>query len=446
MIIKTRFAPSPTGLLHVGNVRTALINWLFTRKHNGIFMLRIDDTDLIRSKPEFTEAIKADLSWLGMHWNHLEHQSKRLDRYAEITNLLIDLNKLYPCFETQDELQLKRKLQLSQGKTPIYDRSALKFSKKQIEQKIATGKKPHYRFKLEDNAVTWQDLVHGKTSFTAHSMSDPILIREDGSCTYMLCSVIDDIDMKITHVIRGDDHISNTAVQIQIFETLDAHIPTFAHLARIASKESKISKRLGGFDIKNLREEKGIEAMAINNFLATIGTSDQASNFTKIDDLIKKFDIKKFHKSPTNYDEQDLIRINHKILANTSFVEIHQHLKQMNLEKIDEHFWLIVRKNLNILGEINGWYSICYDHITHKVADQDFLNICSKLLPSDNWDEATWEKWMAKIIEHTGRKGKDLFMPIRLALTAQEHGPELKSLIYLLGKDKIIQRLCGQKT
>ena len=262
----------------------------------------------------------------------------------------------------------------------------------------------------------------------------------------MLCSVIDDIDMKITHVIRGDDHISNTAVQIQIFETLDAHIPTFAHLARIASKESKISKRLGGFDIKNLREEKGIEAMAINNFLATIGTSDQASNFTKIDDLIKKFDIKKFHKSPTNYDEQDLIRINHKILANTSFVEIHQHLKQMNLEKIDEHFWLIVRKNLNILGEINGWYSICYDHITHKVADQDFLNICSKLLPSDNWDEATWEKWMAKIIEHTGRKGKDLFMPIRLALTAQEHGPELKSLIYLLGKDKIIQRLCGQKT
>ncbi len=444
MTIKTRFAPSPTGLLHVGNVRTALINWLFARKNGGSFTLRIDDTDLVRSTKEFTECIKQDLSWLELAWDDLVFQSDRFDRYTEIKNSLIEQGKLYPCYETPEELDLKRKLQLGKGKPPIYDRSALKLSDTQKEQLEASGKKPHYRFMLEDRKVSWQDLVRSEVTFGENSMSDPILIREDGSWTYMLCSVIDDIDLNITHVIRGEDHISNTAVQIQIFEILGAKLPIFAHLARITSKEAKISKRVGGFDIQNLREEKGIEAMTINNFLATIGTSDPISHFPEMKDVIEHFDLNKFHKSPTNYDEEDLIRINHKILANTSFAEISPRLKQMNLNKIDENFWLIVRKNLNTLNEIELWNSICFDKVTPIVNDQDFLNACAQCLPTDDWNETIWEKWMQNIIATTGKKGKELFMPIRLALTAMEHGPELKSMIYLLGKEKILKRLKGE--
>lgn len=444
MTIRTRFAPSPTGLLHVGNVRTALINWLFAKKNGGSFTLRIDDTDLVRSTKEFTECIKQDLSWLGLSWDDLVFQSDRFDRYTEIKNSLIEQGKLYPCYETPEELDLKRKLQLGQGKPPIYDRSALKLSDKQKEQLEASGKKPHYRFMLEDKKISWQDLVRGEVTFAENSMSDPILIREDGSWTYMLCSVIDDIDLDITHVIRGEDHISNTAVQIQIFEILGAKLPVFAHLARITSKEAKISKRVGGFDIQNLREEKGIEAMTINNFLATIGTSDPISHFPEIKEVIEHFEISKFHKSPTNYDEDDLIRVNHKILANTSFAEISPRLKQMNLDKINENFWLIVRKNLNTLNEIELWNSICFDKVIPITNNSEFLNACAGCLPTDNWNETIWEKWMQNIITTTGKKGKELFMPIRLALTAMEHGPELKSMIYLLGKEKILKRLSGE--
>lgn len=444
MKIKTRFAPSPTGLLHVGNVRTALINWLFAKKNGGSFTLRIDDTDLVRSTKEFTECIKQDLAWLGLGWDDLVFQSDRFDRYNEIKNLLIKQGKLYPCYETPEELDLKRKLQLGQGKPPIYDRSALHLSDKQKELLEVSGKKPHYRFLLEDRKISWQDLVRDEVTFTENSMSDPILIREDGSWTYMLCSVIDDIDLNITHIIRGEDHISNTAVQIQIFEILGAKLPIFAHLARITSKEAKISKRVGGFDIQNLREEKNIEAMTINNFLATIGTSEPISYFPEMKNIIEHFDLNKFHKSPTNYDEDDLIRINHKILANSSFIEILPRLKQMALDKIDENFWLIVRKNLTTLNEIELWNNICFDKVTPIINDQNFLNSCAQCLPVGSWDETIWEKWMQNIITTTSKKGKELFMPIRLALTGLEHGPELKSMIYLLGKEKILKRLNGE--
>jgi glutamyl-tRNA synthetase len=444
MKIKTRFAPSPTGLLHVGNVRTALINWLFTKKNGGSFTLRIDDTDLVRSTKEFTECIKQDLSWLKLDWDDLIFQSNRFERYTEIKNLLIKQGKLYPCYETPEELDIKRKLQLGQGKPPIYDRSALKLSDKQKEQLESSGKKPHYRFLLENRKISWQDLVRDEVTFAENSMSDPILIREDGSWTYMLCSVIDDIDLNITHIIRGEDHISNTAVQIQIFEILGARLPTFAHLARITSKEAKISKRVGGFDIQNLREEKGIEAMTINNFLATIGTSDPVSHFSEIEDIIEHFELSKFHKSPTNYDEDDLIRINHKILADSSFAEISPRLKQMNLNKIDKNFWLIVRKNLNTLNEIILWNNICFDKVIPIIDDKGFLNACAQCLPTDNWDETIWEKWMHNIISVTNKKGKELFLPIRFALTGIDHGPELKSMIYLLGKEKILKRLNGE--
>lgn len=439
--VRTRFAPSPTGLLHVGNVRTALINWLFARKMNGEFLLRIDDTDLTRSKAEYTEAIKQDLNWLGLNWDQLEHQSNRFARYTEVKNMLIEQKLLYPCFETPEELDLKRKIQLGQGKPPIYDRAALTLTKEQIENYIAQGKQPHYRFKLADKKMQWNDLVRGEVCFDERSMSDPILVREDGSWTYMLCSVIDDIDMNISHIIRGEDHISNTAVQLQMFEVLGAKPPIFAHLARITAKDAKISKRLGGFDIKSLREEKFLEPMSINNFLATIGTSDPVTCFTKINELVPPFEITKWHKSPTNYDEDDLVKINHKILANTNYADILPRLTKLQLNLVSQEFWEIVSKNLQTLEDLRLWQTIFSEDFKPVVTDADFLAQAKKLLPDDNWDNNIWSRWTKAITEATDRKGKSLFMPLRLALTGIEHGPELKDVVYLLGIDKIKQRL-----
>ena len=441
----TRFAPSPTGLLHVGNIRTAIANWLFARKHNGKFILRIDDTDVSRSTKAFEDAIKEDLLWLGLEWDKTLNQKDRLERYEEVKKQLIASGQLYPCYETQEELEIKRKIQLSQNKPPIYDRYSLGLTQEQKSKFESEGRTPHFRFKLEDKQVAWDDLVRGKVEFEAGIASDPIMIRGDGSWTYMLCSVIDDIDLGITHIIRGDDHVNNTAIHVQLFEALGEKIPTFAHLPRVTSKTSELSKRKGGFDVKNLREEKELEAMTLNNLLATIGTSGEPSEFAHMKDLIEIFDVKKFHKSPTTYDEKDLIRINHKIISQYSFEEIKPRLAQMNLD-IDENFWLAVRNNLSKLSEVKTWYEICINDINPQIIEEDkgFLMEAAKLLSTDDeWDEETWGKWIASIKTHTDRKGKKIFMPIRMALTGLDHGPELKYLLPLIGKGKTMQRLNG---
>jgi glutamyl-tRNA synthetase len=441
--IITRFAPSPTGLLHVGNIRTAIANWLFARKHNGKFILRIDDTDVARSKKEFETAIKEDLFWLGLKWDETLNQKDRLARYEKTKKQLAASGELYPCYETQEELEIKRKIQLSQDKPPIYDRYSLNLTKEQIAKFEAEGRTPHFRFKLANKRIAWKDLVRGEVKFEAGIASDPILIREDGSWTYMLCSVIDDIDLGITHIIRGDDHVNNTAIHIQLFEALGAKPPIFGHLPRVTSKISELSKRKGGFDVKTLREEKELEAMTLNNLLATIGTSGEPSGFVHMQDLIKLFDIKKFHKSPTTYDEKDLIRINHKIISQYSFDEVKSRLTQMNIT-IDENFWLAVRNNLSKLSEIKIWYDICINNITPQIPieDKKFLMESAKLLPTDHeWNEETWEKWIGLIKAQTDRKGKNIFMPLRMALTGLDHGPELKYLLPLIGQEKTLKRL-----
>ena len=291
MVCKTRFAPSPTGMLHVGNVRTALINWLLTKALNGVFTLRLDDTDLLRSKKEYEDAIKTDLLWLGINWDDSFRQSNRLSRYQEVKDNLLKSGRLYPCFETQNELDLKRKLLINKGKPPLYDRASLKLTKEEIQEKIAAGFKPHYRFLLDhDQDIKWHDLIRGEINFRAKNLSDPIVIREDGSMTYILCSSIDDVDSSITHVLRGEDHISNTAIGVQITKALGAEPPIFGHLSLLHSKTGEISKRVGGFDIQALRAN-GIHYMAINSWLAKVGTSDPVEPFLSLNDLIANFKL-----------------------------------------------------------------------------------------------------------------------------------------------------------
>jgi len=438
MTILTRFAPSPTGLLHIGSARAALVPYLFTRSQGGKFMLRIDDTDLERSREEYAVQIQEDLKWLGLEWEIFSKQSERMERYNEIKQQLFTDGRLYPCYESATELDIKRKMQLTRGQPPIYDRAALKLSNEQIKQFEAEGKKPHWRFKLDENSIIeWDDLIKGHIKFEAHNLSDPILIRETGAPTYMLPSAIDDMDFKITHIVRGEDHVTNTAIQIQIFQAMGNYIPKFAHHSLMKGKEGKISKREGGFDIKTLKEE-GIEAMAINSFLARLGTSEPTVPEAHLSDLIKAFDISKFSKTAAIYEFADLERLNPKVLHMMPYSEVK---KRPEMHGVSEDFWLAVQPNLNHLHEISEWLEICNSTLTPIIEDAEFLKQAANLLPHEPWDSGTWGAWIEKIKQVSPRKGKELFMPLRKALTARETGPELKFVLPLIGREKALARL-----
>lgn len=438
--IITRFAPSPTGMLHVGNARTALVNWLYARKHNGKFILRIDDTDLARSKDEYKKAILEDLSWLGLTWDEIFSQSQRYEIYNQVKESLIKDGRLYECFETQEELETKRKLQLSSGRPPIYDRASLKLSKEQKERYISQGRKPHYRFMLKDERISWHDLIKGEVNFESQNLSDPILIREDGSMTYMLCSTIDDIDFKISHVIRGEDHITNTALQIQIFAALKATSPSFGHLALITSKEEKISKRIGGFDLAALRNEFNIEPMAINSLLSCLGSSISVTACKLMQEILNNFDISKYSRNPANYSFDDLERLNHKILSITEFAEIKNNIDDELNNKITEDFWLAIRGNIKNISEVKLWWQIV--HFPAKVnVDENFKKVAQEMLPKGEMNKDSWSIWTSAISEKTSLKGRELFMPLRLLLTGMEQGPELKNLLPIIGREEILKRI-----
>ncbi len=440
--IITRFAPSPTGKLHIGNVRTALINWLYAKKHGGKFILRMDDTDLIRSKDEYKDAILTDLKWLGLTWDSEFNQLSREDKYEQAKAELINKGRLYPCYETPEELDVKRKLQLSSGKPPIYDRAALKLTQEQISAYEKQGRTPHYRFLINDAEIKWNDLIKGEIKYQGMHLGDPVIIRADGSMTYMLCSTIDDIEFGISHVIRGEDHVSNTAVQIQMFEAMQSKPPEFGHLSLVKSKEDKISKRIGGFAIESLRDEENIEAMAINSFLALIGSSAPVTAYKDMQDLIDQFDISVFSKSPTTYMPEELELLNHKVIITYDFNDIQNYLNDNNLTQIDEQFWLAVRPNLKKLSEIKEWWQICHAPIKAPSQDLEFLAIAASVLPQEITDN-TWQEWTKLIAANSGKKGKELFMPLRLALTGQNSGPELKNLLPLLSREEILNRLIG---
>ncbi|MEO0347940.1 MAG: glutamate--tRNA ligase [Pseudomonadota bacterium] len=443
-MIRTRFAPSPTGMLHIGNARTAILTYLAATKLNGEFWLRIDDTDQERSSSAYERAIKDDLTWLGLKWHDCFSQSQRLERYNEVKAEMIASGLLYPCFESKTELDLKRKILLSRNLPPIYDRSALKLTKSQQRQLMADGVKPHYRFKLRPGEIKWRDLVRGEIKFDAEKISDPVVIRADGSFTYLLCTAIDDADYKMTHIIRGEDHIANTAIQIQMMQALAADTPEFAHMCMMTSKEGKISKRIGGFEISSLRES-GISSMAISSLLAKIGTSDSIKPYYNITQLTSDFEFSKCSRASVQYDLADLELLNHKYVTHADFNNVQAELEYLGLTKIDAEFWQAVRGNIDKVGDVKLWHQICHGLVKPVIAaaNADYIKTALQHLPAQD-NSNPWQSWTNKLKEVTDRKGKQLFMPLRTAITGLNYGPEMPKIIALTPRDKILKRLAGE--
>ncbi|WP_417451700.1 glutamate--tRNA ligase [Kordiimonas sp.] len=441
MTVKVRFAPSPTGKLHVGNIRAALVNWLFARQQGGTFVLRIDDTDRERSTAENEEAIKADLTWLGLEWDETFRQSERFARYDAVVEKLKAEGRLYACYETAEELDMKRKIQMGRGKPPVYDRSALKLTDDEKAKLEAEGRKPHWRFKLATPArVEWTDLIRGDVSIDLEALSDPILIREDGSYLYTLPSVVDDVDYGITHIVRGEDHVTNSAVQVQIFEAVGGKAPEMAHFALLTGKGGEgLSKRHGAMSIEEYRDEAGVEPMAIVSLLARVGTSEPIEPFAEVQPLIDGFDFGKFGRSTAKLDPADLDTLNAKILHMTPYDAI-----KHKLDGVDEAFWATVQPNLNKLADVGEWLAIVNGPVTPVIEDADHIAKTRDLLPEGELSTETWGLWTSAIKEATGVKGRALFMPLRQALTGQNHGPDMGALLPLIGREKVLARLEGK--
>ena len=438
---KTRFAPSPTGLLHIGNARSAVLNWAYIKKNGGQFILRIDDTDQERSTKKYENKIKENLLWLGITWKKSFNQSDRKYIYDENILKLKESFKIYPCFESPEELSLKRKNQLLSGNPPVYDRSALKLSSNQIEDLINKGKKPHWRFKLKDEVIEWNDLIKGKVSFDSKNLSDPILIREDGSLLYHLPSVLDDIEENITDIIRGEDHITNTAYHIQLFKSLNTKVPNFGHHSFITDEVGKgLGKRLSSLSIQKLYED-GFENITILNYLLTIGTSKNLSKEKDINKLVNNFDINSLSSSSAKFSINVLKLLNKEIIQSYDFSEIKHKFVDLNLEGINENFWIFVKNNINFFTESLEWLNIINSNEIYINKSDNYLKTVAKLLPEEPFNKDTWDIWTNLIKNKTGRKGKDLFKPIRLALTGREKGPELKYLIPILTKKNILKKL-----
>ncbi len=442
MTVKVRFAPSPTGRLHVGNIRAALINWLYAKRQGGQFVLRIDDTDLERSTKEFEQGIETDLTWLGLVWDERHNQSARFPVYQQAVERLKAQGRLYPAYETGEELDRRRKVQLSRGQPPIYDRAALKLTDEEKAALEAEGRRPHWRFRLEGKRVKWMDLVRGECEVDTTSMSDPVLIREDGAFLYTLPSVVDDIDMGITHVIRGEDHVTNTGAQIEIFEALGAAAPTFAHMTLLIGADGgALSKRLGSLSICDLREQ-GYEPLAITSHLAKIGTSDNLEVGESLAALGEGFEFSKMGRSAARYDEADLGRLNAALLHAMPYEAAKPRLAALGVD-LGEGFWNAVRGNLNMFGDVKTLAAVVAGEVTPVVEDQAFLDAAKALLPETIGPD-TWGEWVNAVKEKTGAKGKGLFLPLRRALTGMDHGPEMGPLLALIGREKAVRRLSGE--
>ena len=432
----TRFAPSPTGYLHVGNLRTAVLNWLLAAKAGGTFILRIDDTDPERSREEFADQIRRDLDWLGLTWNREERQSARLDRYHAAADSLRADGRLYECFETPLELDLKRKTQLAAGRPPVYDRAALKLTEAEKEA-LRAERAPHWRFLLERDDIVFADLIRGEQRVDAASLSDPVLIRADGQLLYTLASVVDDAEMGITHVVRGADHVTNTGAQIQIFRALGAEPPAFAHHSLLTGPEGEaLSKRLGTLALKDLRDA-GVEPMALISMMARLGSSLPVDVITDRAALLESFDIGQFGMAPTKFDPEELKIHSAKTLRALPFEAVAGRLSDVGIpDDIAPAFWEAIGPNLDRFGEVGDWLILCRDGTEPKIAeeDADYVREAMALLPPRPWTEKTWGEWTAAVKEKTGRKGRGLFQPLRRALTGRDHGPDMGALMPLLQK------------
>jgi len=430
----TRFAPSPTGYIHVGNLRTALFNYMIARKNGGEFILRLDDTDPERSKQEYADAIMEDMEWLGLTWDRVEKQSDRLERYEEAAQQLRDMDRFYECFETPVELDLKRKKQLNMGKPPVYDRSALKLSEDE-KAALRADRSGHWRFKLDWSAIEWTDGILGDRSIDGSNVSDPVLIRGDGQFLYTLASVCDDIDFGITNVVRGSDHVTNTATQIQIIQALGGAVPEFAHHSLLTGPQGEaLSKRLGTLALRDLRAQ-GLEPMAILSHMARIGSSQPVELCGSLDELIAGFDISTFGAAPTKFDVEDLKPLTSRYVAGLSVDDVADQLADMDVPTdIMPEFWDVTRENIGTRLEAAKWWALCSEGADPLIDDEDkdFIEAAKVLLPAQPWTGDTWKAWTGAVKEATDRKGKGLFMPLRKALTGMEHGPDMSKLMPLL--------------
>ena len=449
-----RFAPSPTGRLHIGNVRTALLNWLFAAKAGGMFILRLDDTDRQRSSEAHAEGIRQDLAWLGLAWAREERQSARLGRYEAAAAALQRAGRLYPCFETEEELDRRRKRRLGRGLPPIYDRAALRLDAAERGRLEAAGQRPHWRLRLLNTEadreldpvptlVSWIDLVRGDQAVDIGSLSDPVLIRADGTPLYTFTSVVDDMDFGITHVIRGEDHVTNTAVQIQLFEALGASPPNFAHHSLLIGADGQaLSKRLGALSIESFRD-LGLEAMAVTSLAALIGTSQAVVPHMALADLAGSFDLAKLSRAPARFDVEELKGLNAKLLHQLAYAAVAERLKVLGVGG-GEAFWSAVRGNLAVLAEARTWWRVVEGPVTPVIENAALLARAADMLPPEPWDAGTWGAWTDAIKTAAGAKGRALFHPLRLALTGLEAGPELKTLLPLIGRARALERLNGR--
>jgi glutamyl-tRNA synthetase len=442
-----RFAPSPTGRIHIGNARSALMNFLFAKKNHGQFILRLDDTDLERSKEEYAQAIEVDLAWLGIRPDAIFRQSQRFASYDDAAARLRAASRLYPCYETAEELDRKRKRQQARGLPPVYDRAALSLSTEDKARLKAEGRRPHWRFKLDQTIIRWNDLVRGESHIDCASLSDPVLIREDGSYLYTLPSVVDDIEMKISHITRGEDHVTNTAVQIQMFIALadEAAVPVFAHhnLLTTVSGEG-LSKRTGALSLGDLRDA-GIESLALAACAVLTGTSDAIQPVQSLDELVAIFDLSHVSRNQARFDPAELAALSARTLHQASFESMRERLAVYDIVGFKaEAFWLAVRANLSIFSEVIDWWQVVEGDIEPCSEEPEFLATALSLLPEEPWDQKTWGEWTAALKTRTQRKGKALFHPLRLALTGREQGPELAALLPLVGRIKAAARLSGR--
>ncbi len=432
MTITTRFAPSPTGNLHVGNVRTALHNWMWARKHGGRFLLRIDDTDQERSKEDYVHGIRADLDWLGLDRDGEERQSARFPLYEARFEALKAAGRVYACYETPEELDLRRKILLGRGLPPVYERPA-------PDATVPEGRAPHWRFKLDHaSPIEWDDMVRGAQHFDPAKLSDPVIRRADGSWLYMLPSAIDDVDMGITHVVRGEDHVTNTATQIQMFTALGATPPIFAHEALLTGSEGKLSKRLGSLGMDAFKE-MGVEPLAIIALLARLGTSDPVEPVGSPAPLIAGIDFARFGRAPARFDEAELAALNARILHQTEYAAVADRLPP----GMSGAGWLAIRPNIETLADATDWWGVVTGPVvaTTDAEDAEFLAQAAGIVASLDWCSDPWHALTSALKESTGRKGKQLFLPLRRALTGRDHGPDMAALLPLIGKDEAVRRL-----
>ena len=442
MSIRTRFAPSPTGLLHVGNARAALFCFLFAKKHDGQFVLRLDDTDRERSTQAFADAIQADLDWLGLKWDETARQSDRFERYDGVFETLVAQGHVYACYETPEELERKRKRQLARGKPPVYDRAGLALSADEKATLEAEGRSAHWRFKLSGNQVAWRDLVRGEQKIDTASVSDPVIRRADGSWLYTLPSVVDDLDMNISHVIRGEDHVTNTAAQVELIAALGGEAPEFAHFSLMLGADgSGLSKRHGSLALADLRDS-GLEPISLNAHIARLGTADPVVPAQTMQEIIDGFDMARLGRAPARFDPEDVTRLNARILHETSYAAVAERLAEIGAPAQPE-FWEAMRGNIEKFADMQNIMALINGPITPVVEtdDADYIAQARILLPDAPFDTESWSDWTARLKDETGRKGRALFMPLRMALTGQSHGPEMQHLLYHIGYDEAVARL-----